>query len=190
MVDNRTYYRPTRIPSLLLEVVSLREELRNLRAGPATESPDKWSSDAAHLRTQWERMLESANDKDQRANALRAACQLSGVDEGFLLCVNEIEPATWLGSSPLLGAAAWAAERLASAIDNDEDTITQSVTTFESEESARMFEGVHHRLIMLWRSDRGVSRPVGALVLASRTGPPPMPPLTLLQLLGPHLAHS
>jgi hypothetical protein len=132
-------------------------------------------------------MLESADDNDQRAHSLRAACQLSGVDEGFLLCVNEIEPATWLGSPPRGAAVAWAAGRLASAIDNDEDTITQSVTTLDSSVSTTTFEDVHHRLAILWRSSRGVSRPVGALVLASRAGPPPMPPLTVLQLLGPHL---
>lgn len=52
--------------------------------------------------------------------------------------MNEIEPVTRLGSSPRPAAVAGAAERLASAIDSDEDTLTQSMISYRPSSHASL----------------------------------------------------
>jgi tRNA A-37 threonylcarbamoyl transferase component Bud32 len=180
-------YRPTSIPTLLLETMSLRDQLQRLQRPGAVSEAETWTADDAHLLTRFKLLLDSANDVGGRVEALRAACQLAGTDEGFLLCVDEVAPSTWVGTAPLPEAVAWAAELLASALEESDCTVTESHDAASVDANRRMISDAHHKLIVLWGTDR-VTAPIAALVLVSHAGPPSNPPAPILQLLAKRLS--
>lgn len=181
-------YRSTEIPTLLVLAVELRDELRRLQQ-PVVTLDGPLTADDAHLLTRIGLIMTTERDgaRDRAMIALRLAREMTGAERGFIVDASARGPVASLDYEPSEAVCEWAQERLLEAMADEEQTASLSGEPTVTVDDVELFEGMHHRLCLLWSVDGHVERPIAALVLVDARGACALPPAAALRLMGERL---
>jgi len=181
-------YRPTHVPSLLAHCANFRDQLLRGRH-PSLTSGRPMAPDDRHLLTRVGLIMtqELGSREARAAAALKVAVDLSRAGSGAVLFPEEASPATVFGTPPSTEVLAWAYERLREAQAEEERTALLSEDDAVPDYGEAYFEDQSHRVVVLWRRDGHLERPVAALLLSSASGMPEVPVGAVLRVLGERL---
>lgn len=187
-----SYYRSTRVPTLIEQVLMLRREIDQ------AENPDGEARQLEALRDRGQQELvrlkrllgQAGNTRlaDRAKDALKLALELTNADEGFLVLADEeVDSVAHLGASaPSEELVRWARQSMLDA-DTDLQTLMTAEVDSEIESNYKVVGETRYCVVPLWSVQERTQRVVAALVLGSDNRVPRIPEPAAMRAIAVHL---